>query len=202
MTQQPPTPPSSRSMTAEILIGLFIAILGGIAVALFQEARQRPEKEPLIITQIITNAAFPEGSGSAGSGGDSLPEPEPSPRPTLVERPTNVPVISSGGAVEPINCPGAYGPSFAINDRFVVPYGGDPEYTSLRSKPNGGDVLGRVHTGEGGIITGKPVCKQGTLEGSLIVWPVRTDATNRDGELTGWMAEGYASDPALWIEPD
>lgn len=198
MTEQPPPNPSGkRSTTSEILIGLFIAILGGIAVVLFQEGRPKQEREPLIITQIITNQPLSQGGGSAGSSSNS------SPNPTSVPRPTDIPeVVSPRGGVEPIDCPGAYGPSFAINDRFVVPYGGDLDYSSLRSRANAGETLGRVYNGEGGVITGRPVCKQGTLEGSLIVWPVRTDARNRDGELVGWMAEGYPTDPARWIEPD
>lgn len=99
--------------------------------------------------------------------------------------------------VEYIYCPGAYGPSFAMWDRFVVPSGGELNYTALRSQPNGGRVVAKVYDGEGGRITGGPECKTEAQKGSLIVWQVETD----EGDV-GWMAEGYPGDRVPWIVPD
>jgi len=91
-------------------------------------------------------------------------------------------------------CSGARGPSFQINDRFVVPEGDGP--TSVYAEPGREPRLVRVPEGGGGVILGDPICT-GAQEGYLVWWYVRTDQG-----IEGYISEGYLHSPIAWIAPD
>ncbi|MCA9882082.1 MAG: PD40 domain-containing protein [Anaerolineae bacterium] len=114
------------------------------------------------------------------------------PATNLAPLPTTV-VTSVPTEIANFECPGAYGPSFTIGQRFYVPFGDGP--SSVREERNSLIVIGEVAEGEGGIIIGGPECADGQ-QGNLVAWQVRTD-----DNLIGWMREGYPDSPMPWILP-
>lgn len=90
-------------------------------------------------------------------------------------------------------CPGASGFHFEIGQRFIVPISGGA--TSVRAKPNGNPVIGKINEGEEGIILDGPECRAGQ-QGNLVAWYVESDSG-----LKGWVSEGYADSIVPWIIP-
>lgn len=90
-------------------------------------------------------------------------------------------------------CPGSRGPSFRVNQRFVIPHGDGPSgvFADAGREPR----LGLVDEGGGGIILGGPICARAPHD-FLTWWYVRTS-----NGLEGYMSEGFIDTPVPWIAP-
>jgi len=105
----------------------------------------------------------------------------------------NIP-LPTASSIFTFTCPGARGPSFSLNSRFVVPYGDGP--TAVRELPSSPVVLQSAPEGSGGTIIAGPICAAASENRVLAYWYVRTDAG-----VNGYMSEGFSSDSLAWIVP-